>query len=110
MKRMRATRDPKLGLVVLALMVGVGRVLAEPSEAPNSPASPPEAVEPAAARPPTVAAKGSVSGPENSLCLLIESAALANELPYGFFARVIWQESRFRPDAVGPRTRSGEMT
>ena len=24
-----------------------------------------------------------------------------------FFARVIWQESRFRADAVGPLTRSG---
>jgi hypothetical protein len=38
---------------------------------------------------------------------MIESAARANELPVEFFARVIWQESRFRPDAVGPRTRSG---
>src|SRR5207253_5216272 len=37
-----------------------------------------------------------------------ESAARANDLPYEFFARVIWQESRFRSNAVGPRTRSGE--
>ena len=43
-----------------------------------------------------------------SVCLLIESAASANGLPVAFFARVIWQESRFRPDAVGPMTRSGE--
>jgi hypothetical protein len=28
-------------------------------------------------------------------------------LPLEFFARVIWQESRFQPDVVGPRTRSG---
>jgi len=39
---------------------------------------------------------------------MIESAARANELPLEFFARVIWQESRFQPDAVGPLTRSGE--
>jgi hypothetical protein len=43
-----------------------------------------------------------------SICLLVEAAALANNLPVEFFARVIWQESRFRPDAVGPVTRSGE--
>src|SRR5262249_49710445 len=41
------------------------------------------------------------------LCLLIESAAKANALPVHFFTRVIWQESRFRPDVVGPLTRSG---
>src|SRR6266850_5151333 len=43
-----------------------------------------------------------------SICLLIESAASANGLPLEFFARVIWQESRFQPDAIGPLTRSGE--
>ncbi len=43
-----------------------------------------------------------------SMCLLIESAAQANGLPAEFFARVIWQESRFRADAVGPVTRSGD--
>lgn len=44
----------------------------------------------------------------DSTCLLIESAAQANNLPLEFFARVIWQESRFRPDAIGPLTRSGD--
>src|SRR5438105_12703069 len=43
-----------------------------------------------------------------SICLMIEAAASANDLPVEFFARVIWQESRFRPEAVGPRTRSGD--
>src|SRR5689334_12230515 len=42
-----------------------------------------------------------------SMCLMIESAARSNDLPLEFFARVIWQESRFQADAVGPRTRSG---
>jgi hypothetical protein len=45
--------------------------------------------------------------PRESICLMIESAAKANALPVDFFARVIWQESRFRPDEVGPVTRSG---
>ena len=44
---------------------------------------------------------------QNSICLLIESSARANDLPVEFFARVIWQESRFRANAVGPMTRSG---
>jgi hypothetical protein len=39
--------------------------------------------------------------------LIIEAAARANGLPLEFFARVIWQESRFDPGAVGPLTRRG---
>jgi hypothetical protein len=44
---------------------------------------------------------------QESVCLLIESAARANDLPVSYFARLIWQESRFRADAIGPVTRSG---
>jgi soluble lytic murein transglycosylase-like protein len=43
-----------------------------------------------------------------AMCLMIESAARSANLPLEFFARVIWQESRFRPDAVGPMTRRGQ--
>ena len=46
--------------------------------------------------------------PREAICLMVESAAKANDLPLEFFARVIWQESRFQTDAVGPVTRSGE--
>jgi Transglycosylase SLT domain/SPOR domain len=42
-----------------------------------------------------------------SICLLVESAAQAHGLPLEFFARLIWQESRFKPNAIGPMTRSG---
>ena len=45
---------------------------------------------------------------QTSLCLLLESAARANDLPIEFFVRLIWQESRFRSDAVGPVTRNGK--
>src|SRR6478736_2050640 len=45
---------------------------------------------------------------QQSICLLVESAAHANELPTEFFVRLIWQESRFRAGAIGPRTRSGK--
>jgi len=57
-----------------------------------------------------ISLRGSI-GPQarsaSTICQLIESAAAANGLPVDFFARVIWEESRFRPDAVGPLTRSG---
>jgi hypothetical protein len=43
----------------------------------------------------------------SNVCEMIESAAAANDLPLEFFARVIWQESRLRPDAVGRMTRGG---
>src|SRR6266481_5369914 len=43
-----------------------------------------------------------------AICLMIEAAARANDLPLEFFARVIWQESRFQSDAVGPVTRNGQ--
>lgn len=43
-----------------------------------------------------------------TLCLMLESAAKSNDLPLPFLARVIWRESRFDPNAVGPVTRSGE--
>jgi Transglycosylase SLT domain/SPOR domain len=48
------------------------------------------------------------TGNSFSICQIVESAAAANGLPVEFFARVIWQESRFRPDTVGPRTRTGQ--
>jgi hypothetical protein len=47
-------------------------------------------------------------GPAESICLMVEGAARSNGLPVEFFARVIWQESRFRPEEVGPQTRSGD--
>jgi hypothetical protein len=43
-----------------------------------------------------------------AMCLMVESAARSNNLPVEFFARVIWQESRFQSDAVGPMTRNGQ--
>jgi hypothetical protein len=48
------------------------------------------------------------SDTREAMCLMIESAARSNDLPLEFFARVIWQESRFQADAVGPVTRNGQ--
>jgi hypothetical protein len=58
--------------------------------------------------PPEASPAPAPSDAQKSICLLLESAARAHDLPIEFFARVIWQESRFRADAVGPVTRSGK--
>jgi|SRR4051812_42424188 hypothetical protein len=63
-------------------------------------------VEESAMQPP--APHGRESGTREAMCLMIESAASSNDLPLEFFARVIWQESRFQTDAVGPVTRNGQ--
>ena len=51
---------------------------------------------------------GKPSDPNNSICLMIQSAARSNALPVDFFARLIWVESRFRSDEVGPLTYTGQ--
>src|ERR1700759_378348 len=43
-----------------------------------------------------------------SLCQTIASAATQNDLPFEFFSRIIWQESRFNSGAIGPVTRGGQ--
>jgi hypothetical protein len=63
-------------------------------------------VEESALQPP--ASHGRESDTREAMCLMIESAARSNDLPVEFFARVIWQESRFQSDAVGPVTRNGQ--
>ena len=76
----------------VAVLSAVFAILLGASAAAQDEAAPPPA------RPKTAA----------SICLMAEAAAKANGLPFEFFARLIWQESRFRPDAVGPVTRSGD--
>jgi hypothetical protein len=80
---------------VLALLsAGAGRALGQDAETQSEQAPLPA---------------GAATAPDlrESLCLMIESAARSHGLPLEFFARVIWQESRFQADAIGPVTRSG---
>src|SRR6476646_1632328 len=53
--------------------------------------------QPPAANPPTA----------DDVCRTLEEAAAENGLPVEFFARVIWQESRFNARAVSPKGASG---
>jgi len=61
---------------------------------------------PAAAQ--TIAPTVPAGDPLTPICSMIEVAARLNALPVDFFTRLIWQESRFQPDVVGPLTRGGE--
>jgi len=50
----------------------------------------------------------SVKAPSaDDVCRTLEEAAAENDLPVEFFARVIWQESRFNARAISPKGASG---
>lgn len=44
---------------------------------------------------------------ERDVCGVIDHYAAANDLPPAFFARLIWRESLFRPNAVSPKGAEG---
>jgi hypothetical protein len=45
-------------------------------------------------------AEPSAAPAPDSICQALAAAAVANDLPVGFFTRLIWQESRFKPEVV----------
>ena len=53
------------------------------------------------------AAPGVNPATADDICRTLEQAAAENGLPVEFFARVIWQESRFNAGAVSPKGASG---
>ena len=70
----------------------------------QSPASPPTDQPPAAQNQPA-----SPNNPPTAddICRAVEEDAAASGLPVEFFARVIWQESRFNAQAVSPKGAQG---
>jgi lipoprotein-anchoring transpeptidase ErfK/SrfK len=85
-----------------ALLCGLAVTAAQaPEQKPPAPAesSPPaqQTDKSAATRPPTA----------DDICRTLEQAAAENELPVEFFARVIWQESRFNAQAVSNKGAQG---
>ena len=104
---MRAPCIPGLyALVCLAAVAAMApvRSIAQSAE-PGVNADAPAEVKPAGDSPMSDNAR--TADTREAICLMIESAARANALPVEFFARVIWQESRFQPRAIGPLTRRG---
>jgi Transglycosylase SLT domain/SPOR domain len=99
----------RAGLAILLVLVWVRPTVAQETSPTAAEVARPSVEE--LAIPAGVAQRGGEgatdSNTREAICLMIESAATANDLPLEFFARVIWQESRFRSDAVGPVTRNG---
>src|ERR1700704_4911722 len=93
-------------IVMLSLPAGPTHAQDAPAAAVGEVAKP--SVEELAIPAPKPADLARESDTREAMCLMIESAARAQGLPLEFFARVIWQESRFQSDAVGPVTRSGQ--
>jgi hypothetical protein len=93
-----------LWMAAATLCVSAPGLAAEVAPAKTDIATP--SVEELAAQPPAPNARETDT--REAMCLMIESAARSNDLPLEFFARVIWQESRFQADAVGPVTRNGQ--
>ena len=79
-------------LLVCALALGGGHANAQAGATP-----PPEVKETAATHQPTA----------DDVCRTLEEAAAENALPVEFFARVIWQESRFNARAVSAKGAAG---
>lgn len=75
---------------LLAVLAGIGMVMAQPGQQEQ-----PAPV--GATQPPTA----------DDICRTLEQAAAENELPVEFFARVIWQESRFNARAVSGKGAQG---
>jgi hypothetical protein len=89
----------------IAVAISAGRAVAQ--DALDSPRYVHPSVEELAI-PGIVTSETADAGTREAMCLMIESAAKSQDLPVEFFARVIWQESRFQSDAVGPVTRNGQ--
>jgi hypothetical protein len=99
-----ALRFMRATVATIAALVLISAAVAQ--EKPDEPAA--EEEKPAAPAPQPPSPEAEPGEATESICLLIESAALANGLPVEFFARVIWRESHYNPNAVGPLTRSGQ--
>jgi hypothetical protein len=81
-------------LCLVALLAGSAKAQS-PDQGSSSPQPPTEGT--VAHNPPTA----------NDICRAVEENAAANGLPVEFFARVIWQESRFNAQAVSPKGAQG---
>src|SRR5215831_8760223 len=119
-------------LFVIAAALWLGLARAQPQSAPSPSAQEPSAQEPSAQQPsaeqpttspaapnaPAPAATPNAPAPPSrstaahpptadDICRALEQDAAENELPVEFFARVIWQESRFNARAVSHKGAQG---
>jgi hypothetical protein len=92
-------------LFVVAAALWAGLALAQPQNAQQQSAP---AAAPNASTPPAQTAAPAPHPPTpDDICRALEQDAAENELPVEFFARVIWQESRFNARAVSNKGAQG---
>ena len=90
-------------LVILSTSLAFGvHAEALPVSPPAAPPKPAAVVAPAEPTPPAA-----VTPTTATLCGALEAAARKDELPLGFFTRLIWQESRMNPAARSPAGAQG---
>ena len=101
---LRCTMIPR-GLRVL--LAATSAALMSPSQQVPARAEPQSdlATNATSARPKTEAKTPRASPDE--ICRTLAQAAVDNRLPVEFFTRIIWQESRFDPEAVSPKGAQG---
>ena len=117
----------KTFLFVIAAALWLGLARAQPQNAPPPSAQEPSAQQPSAEQPTTPPAAPNAPAPAatpnapaapsrstashpptaDDICRALEQDAAENELPVEFFARVIWQESRFNARAVSNKGAQG---
>ena len=97
-----------LAFALLALPLLAGPVAADTATPAMTGVARPSVEEQATPPEPQAGSEARENDTREAICLMVESAAKVNDLPIEFFARLIWQESRFQSDAIGPTTRSGE--
>jgi len=96
-------------VIAAALWAGLANAQPQNAQQPYAPPAAPNAGAPAApnATPPANPAAASNPPTPDDICRALEQDAAENELPVEFFARVIWQESRFNARAVSNKGAQG---
>lgn len=84
------SHDMRRALLILSFIVGCMTAVVQPAAATENSA------DPVKKRPLA-----------ETVCPLLETHAQSSGMPPGFFARLIWQESRFNPGAVSPKGAQG---
>ena len=96
--------DRVLVLIAVALWTGVAHAQPPSAAPPSAPSAAENPAAPSLATPSPVAPHPPTA---NDICRAVEQNAAENELPVEFFARVIWQESRFNARAVSRKGAEG---
>jgi hypothetical protein len=97
-------------VIAAALWLGLARAQPQTAQQPTtSPAASNPGAPAAPSNAPKPASAGAASHPPSAddVCRALEQDAAENELPVEFFARVIWQESRFNARAVSNKGAQG---